>query len=114
MTSAVQSSYELTTVVGQGPHGTVWRARHASTGEGVAVKVLHDGYARDPHVASAFGREQRVLRAFLHPALVRVRDVLIERELALVTEFVDGRSLAEHGPVEPDRAIQVAATVAEA
>jgi serine/threonine-protein kinase len=116
----VQSGqYELSTLIGRGPTGEVWRAVDRNTREGVAVKVLDAGFGADPATVDRILREQHILTAFLHPTFVRVRDVVTgESGLALVTEFVQGwdlgRHLAHTGPLETATAVQVATILADA
>jgi serine/threonine protein kinase, bacterial len=92
----VTQSYELTSQLGRGPTGTVWRARHRSTGERVAVKLLNADLATDPEVVARFIRERHLLTAALEPTVVPVRELLIgEAELALVTDLIPGPDLRE-------------------
>jgi len=111
--------YELTTLIGRGPTGAVWRARERSTRESVAVKVLDSRLSDDPDTVDRFVREQPILKAFLHPAYVRVRDLIAaEGVVALVMELVTGWDVRRHidqsGPFEPAMAVGLAITVAEA
>ena len=115
----LSGQYELSTLIGRGPTGEVWRAVDRSTSEGVAVKVLDAAFGADPATVDRILREQHILTAYLHPTLVRVRDVVTgEGTLALVTELVNGADLARHlghtGPLETATAVQVATIVAEA
>jgi serine/threonine protein kinase, bacterial len=111
--------YDLSTLIGRGPTGEVWRAVDRNTREGVAVKVLDAGYGADPATVDRILREQHILTAFLHPTFVRVRDVVTgEGTLALVTEFVQGwdlgRHLAHTGPLDTATAVQIATILADA
>jgi hypothetical protein len=111
--------YDLSTLIGRGPTGEVWRAVDRNTREGVAVKVLDAGFGADPATVDRILREQHILTAFLHPTFVRVRDVVTaEGTLALVTEFVQGwdlgRHLAHTGPLDTAMAVQIATILADA
>jgi serine/threonine-protein kinase len=111
--------YELSTLIGRGPTGEVWRAMDRNTREGVAIKVLDAGFGADPATVDRILREQHVLTAFLHPTFVRVRDVIAgEGTLALVTEYVQGwdlgRHLAHTGPLDTATAVQIATILADA
>jgi eukaryotic-like serine/threonine-protein kinase len=117
MDRLISAKYQLGTEIGRGPHGVVWRARHQGTGEDCAVKVLHQHFASDGAVVDRFVQAEAVLTAFLHPAYVRVRELVIDPEqLALVTEFVDGvdlrRRLDASGPITPRRAAAITAEAA--
>lgn len=86
--------YPLTTVVGSGGFGTVYRSTDPETGELVAVKLLR--WPRDGQRRALFRSEARALLAVDHPNVVRVREVIDTPELAaLVTDFVEGASLRE-------------------
>jgi hypothetical protein len=109
--------YELTAQVGHGPNGTVWRAHDLASGETVAVKVLHQHLVNE-RVIDRFQRERPVLTAHLHPAYVRVRDLVADRSVGLVMELVGGLDLRYYlgtgGPLRPPAAAEIAAIVAEA
>jgi serine/threonine protein kinase len=53
---------------GQGGMGTVFQARDHTTGETVALKVLHRGRSDD---LSRFAREAAILDELRHPGIVR-------------------------------------------
>jgi len=115
----VTQSYELTSQLGRGPTGTVWRARHRTTGEQVAVKLLNADLATDAEVVARFIRERHLLTAALEPTVVPVRELLIgESELALVTDLVPGPDLRERldatGGLPATVAVWVALDIARA
>jgi len=119
MANLLAGQYELTGAIGQGPTGAVWRAREVSTRQNLAIKVLEPHLSSDPAIVDRFVRERPVLMAFLHPAYVRVRDlVATDGVVALVMEFVTGWDLRRHldnsGPFSPSMAAEIATTVAEA
>jgi len=85
-------------VLGAGTFGTVHRGRHRFLGIDVAVKFI------DPSPLGAAGPGQLLQEAQLmarldHPNLLRVFDAgVLERQLYLVCEFMDGGSCADlHG-----------------
>jgi len=115
----VTQSYELISQLGRGPTGTVWRARHRTTGEPVAVKLLNADLATDSEVVARFIRERHLLTAALEPTVVPVRELLIgEAELALVTDLVPGPDLRErldgNGALPATVAVWVALDIARA
>lgn len=119
MAHLLAERYELTSLIGSGPTGEVWRARERSTRELLAVKMLDPHLSADPYTVDRFQRERHVLTAFLHLAYVRVRDLVAEdRTVALVMELVSGVDLRtrldRYGPLAPAQAAEVAGTVAEA
>jgi serine/threonine protein kinase len=86
-------------------------------GELVAVKVLSAQRARVPVLRERFLREGRTAAALTHPGIVRVLDVREAGELAvLVLELAAGPTIASllgAGPLEPSRALGLAADLAQ-
>ncbi|MBX3186267.1 MAG: serine/threonine protein kinase [Labilithrix sp.] len=61
----------------------------------VAVKRLHDGYAKDPDFVAMLLDEARLAAVIRHPNVVPTLDVVAEQdELLVVMEYVEGDSLA--------------------
>ncbi|OLT49289.1 serine/threonine protein kinase [Saccharomonospora sp. CUA-673] len=79
--------------LGQGGFGTVWQARDTQLGRIVALKIAH---VTDPDTEERMRREARALAMLSHPNCVRVYDLVEEHDgLALVMEYLEGRSLAD-------------------
>jgi serine/threonine-protein kinase len=102
-----------------GGMATLWRARDERTGERVAIKRLHPYLVADPRARARLVREAAALKAIDHPSITRPREVIDDPDdPALVMEFAEGRSLkdrlAEDGPLDPDEAVAIAGTVADA
>jgi serine/threonine-protein kinase len=77
--------------------GVVWRGRDKISGTQYAIKVLRSEYSADPDAVTRFVRERTVLMKFRHPAVVSVRDMIVEGEyLALVMDLVEGGDLNMH------------------
>jgi serine/threonine-protein kinase len=119
----VGNSYILICPVGQGATGTVWRGIERTTGEQVAVKLLHEGLLRQPKLVTRFVQERTILMMVRHEHIVGVRDLFSAGEsLGLVMDFVAGGSLRERlrsagtfAPAEAARLLaQVASALAEA
>jgi tRNA A-37 threonylcarbamoyl transferase component Bud32 len=119
----VGSSYVLQRPIGQGATGTVWEALDRTSGESVAVKLLHESLLRQPKLVTRFVQERTILRMLRHRNVVRVRDLFsVGETLGLVMDLVSGGTLrdllrAEHtvAPGEAARlTAQVAAALAEA
>jgi serine/threonine protein kinase len=119
----VGSSYLLVRPIGQGATGTVWRGVDRSTGEPVAVKLLHESLLRQPKLVTRFVQERTILLMLRHRNVVRVRDLFsVGESLGLVMDLVPGGSLREHlrehrtvpGGEAARLAAQVAAALAEA
>ena len=84
--------YEILSPIGRGGMGEVYRARHASCGRDVAIKVL----PRDsPATASAPGVRARGARrsALNHPNIVTIHDFAEPSTDLIAMEFVEGRTL---------------------
>ena len=95
-------SYRILGLVGEGGMGVVYRGRHCSEpmaarqGGDVCIKKMHGQYARDPRFQARFEREASLGIGLDHPGLVKVYDLVKDAgTLALVMEYVEGRSLAE-------------------
>jgi formylglycine-generating enzyme required for sulfatase activity/predicted Ser/Thr protein kinase len=95
-------AYRIIAPIGQGGMGAVYKGRHRSgtiadrQGGDVAIKVMHGQFARNPEFQARFEREASLGLKLDHPGIVKVRDLVVDAgTLALVMEFVEGRSLAE-------------------
>jgi hypothetical protein len=109
-------AYQLFEWVGEGGMGTVYRGRHrvaamaARQGGDVAVKLLHPEIVRRDRASARLADEAETLAALDHPNIVKAWDIVEEGgRLALVMEWVPGRSLSEligreTGPIPWDRA----------
>jgi serine/threonine-protein kinase len=112
--------YELGEVIGRGGMGTVYRATDRVLGREVAVKVLLGQIAdRDPLNIERFAREARAAAALSHRGVVAVYDTGIDAMTRyIVMELIEGRSLEailrEQGPLDPGRAADIVAQVADA
>lgn len=93
----IAGRYRVTSILGVGGMGSVFRAEHTGIGRPVAVKLLHREFAEDPTFAKRFEREAFVTGRSAHPNCVNVSDFgrLDDGTLYLVMELVDGDSLAE-------------------
>ena len=97
----------------------VFLARDLLLDRPVAVKVLFDEFSRDSDFVERFRREAQAAANLNHPNVVSVFDWGEEQgTYFIVMEYVDGRSLAEilrsDGPLQADRAAEVAADIAGA
>ncbi|MEU4688330.1 serine/threonine-protein kinase [Actinoplanes sp. NPDC023714] len=115
----VGKSYVLVKPIGQGATGTVWRGEDRSTGEPVAIKLLHDSLLRQPRLVTRFVQERTILQMLRHRHVVRVRDLFsVGETLGLVMDLVAGGNLRDHlhrrGTVPPAEAVRLAGQVASA
>jgi serine/threonine-protein kinase len=64
--------YRITSKLGEGGMGEVWRATDAKLRRDVAIKVLPEAFARDPDRLARFTREAQVLAALNHPNIAAI------------------------------------------
>ena len=110
--------YRLLEARAIGGSAAVWRALDERTGRLVAVKRLHPHLAGDEHAIERLRREATVMGAVEHPNVVPVRDIVVDADgPAIVMDYIDGRSLAEHltedGSLPEPAALRIATEVAD-
>lgn len=110
--------FRIGELVGQGGMASVWRAEHKTLGKVVAIKVLDPLLARDESLVQRFLEEARVQCNLQHPGIIAIENIS-EDPLAMVMEFVQGRSLAEMighevGPIPLQRALPIMDQVLDA
>jgi serine/threonine protein kinase len=110
--------YQILSTVGSGGMGEVYRARDSRLGREVAIKVLGDALASDPHALARFTREARAIAALNHPNIVTIFSAEEVDGLPFITmEIVEGRTLDRlipRGGVTLDRFFDVALALADA
>jgi YVTN family beta-propeller protein len=111
--------YRIEALAGRGGMGVVYRAMQERLGRRVAHKVITPALAGDEAFRERFARESAMASAIDHPNVVPVyRAGEADGRLYLAMRWVDGddlRDLVERdGALEPARAVQVVAAVAEA
>lgn len=86
--------YELTSLLGVGGMGEVYRARDVRLGRDVAVKVLPAQLEEDRDRLARFQQEARAAAALSHPNVVTVFDVGVQDGVPwLVMELLQGHTL---------------------
>ena len=112
----VISNYRLGDLLGSGGMGAVYEATDTRNGARVAIKLLHTHLAADESFRDRFNREAHVAALLRSPYTVPLLDSGFDQgRYFLVTRFVEGETLRESlrgGPLEPARALRVAAQVA--
>jgi len=112
------SHYKVTSKLGAGGMGEVWRAEDTKLGRDVALKMLPASFASDPERLARFEREARALAAFSHPNIAGIHGLEeVEGQRFLVMEVAEGQTLAERlskGPLAVEEAVKVALQIAEA
>jgi eukaryotic-like serine/threonine-protein kinase len=89
--------HEIQGVIGEGGMGVVYRAQHVVIEKPVAIKVLHDGFARQKEMVEQFLVEAKAASRIRHPNIIDVTDFGTTPEglVFLVMEYLEGESL-EH------------------
>ena len=88
--------YRIIEQVGRGGMATVYKAFHASLARYVAMKVLPAFFAEDEDFRQRFQQEAIAVAKLRHPAILVIFDYGEEGGVTyLVSEFVDGGTLAE-------------------
>ena len=110
--------YEITTKIGEGGMGEVYRARDTRLDRDVALKVLPEAFTEDVERLARFEREAKVLASLNHPNIAAIHGLeQAGGTQALVLELVEGPTVEDRvarGPVPVDEALAVAAQIAEA
>ncbi len=112
------SNYKVTSELGKGGMGEVWRAQDTKLGRDVALKVLPDSFAQDPDRLERFEREARVLASLSHPHIAGIHGLEdVDGKRFLVMEVAEGEDLSERiarGPVPVADAARIGTQIAEA
>jgi serine/threonine protein kinase len=99
--------YRITSKLGEGGMGEVYRARDAKLNSDVAIKVLPAAFANDAQYMARFEREAQVLASLNHPNIAAIYGI---EQGAIVMELVEGADLA--GPLPVDTVIDFARQIA--
>jgi hypothetical protein len=121
MTSWVGKSiahYRVTSQIGAGGMGEVYRASDSRLGRDVAIKVLPAEFASDPERMARFEREAKLLASLSHANIASIFGIEdIDGARALVMELVEGPTLADRiakGALSTEEALPIAKQIAEA
>lgn len=106
-------------MLGRGGMATVWLALDRSTGQRVALKLLHPHLAADPGARRRLDRELQAARLLDHPGVLLARErVEGDGQLGLVLPLHTGRTLAEvvamDGPLPAEQVRRLGLRLAEA
>src|SRR5512139_2070671 len=124
--------FEITSLIGAGGMGEVYKARDTRLDRTVAIKVLPPTLAADPERRARFEREAKTIAGLSHPHICTLYDVgehpttgstsspqagSGQATLYLVMEHLTGETLAQRlqkGPLPLDQALGVATEIADA
>lgn len=87
--------YIITGFAGVGATSFVYKARHETSFEPVAIKVLHPHLLEDEIKRTRFIREAQMMMSFEHPNVVQFIRILDGDNLSFVMEFIEGDTLEE-------------------
>ena len=111
------SHYKITSKLGEGGMGEVYRATDSKLNRDVALKVLPEAFAADQERMARFSREAQVLASLNHPNIATIYGLEdSDDKHALVLELVEGETLAERiqkGAIPLEESLKIALQVAE-
>jgi Tol biopolymer transport system component len=110
--------YRVTSKLGAGGMGEVFRANDSRLNREVALKLLPELFASDKERMARFHREAQVLASLSHPHIAGIHGLEESgTRTALVMELVEGDDLSERltrGPIPLVEALGIARQIAEA
>ncbi|MCB8983948.1 MAG: protein kinase [Ardenticatenaceae bacterium] len=93
----INNRYQLESLLGDGGMGAVYRAQDRNLNRQVAIKLMHEQYARQTEFRNRLIQEARTAASLDHPSIVRIYDFGESDEgLFIAMEYVDGGSLRAH------------------
>src|SRR5438270_7356426 len=111
-------SYEITSPLGAGGMGEVYRARDTRLDREVAIKVLPQHLSTSGQLRERFEREARAISSLKHPNICTLFDVGRDGDVDyLVLEYLEGESLAqrlEQGPLPLQQVLAYGIQIADA
>jgi Tol biopolymer transport system component len=113
MTPETIAHYRITSKLGEGATGEVYRATDSKLGREVAIKLIPEDFARDSQRMARFTREAHVLASLNHANIASIYGV---EDRALIMELVEGQTLAERlrqGPIPEQEALELARQIAD-
>ena len=110
--------YQLESQLGAGGMGIVYQATDTRLGRQVAIKLLHESFAKDPERLARFDREARLLASLNHSNIAAIHGLEEAGGVKfLVLEYAPGETLAAFlakGPLPFRQVLEVGRQIAEA
>src|SRR6266566_8097150 len=110
--------YEISSQIGEGGMGIVFRAHDTKLQRDVALKLLPDHFADDPDRLARFRREAQLLASLNHPNIAQIYGLEEFNDArCIVMELVEGETLQERlkrGAIPVEEALPIARHIAEA
>jgi Tol biopolymer transport system component/predicted Ser/Thr protein kinase len=113
MTPESIAHYRISSKLGEGAMGEVYRATDSKLGREVAIKLIPEDFARDALRMVRFTREAQVLASLNHPNIAAIYGV---EDRALIMELVEGQTLTERiaqGAIPLEDALDIARQIAD-
>jgi eukaryotic-like serine/threonine-protein kinase len=118
MIGKTMGHYQITSQLGKGGMGEVFRAKDQKLGRDVAIKVLPEEFAKDADRVARFQREAKLLASLNHPNIAAIYGLEESGGTNfLVLELVEGQTLADRikaGPIPVEESLKLALQIAEA
>ncbi len=109
--------YELTSLLGAGGMGEVYRARDLRLDRDVAVKILPEHLAQDVEALRRFEREAKAVAALSHPNILSIFDFGTEAGVSYaVMELLKGETLRarlQRGAMDWREMVEIGSAIAE-
>ncbi|HXW07734.1 MAG TPA: protein kinase [Vicinamibacterales bacterium] len=110
--------YEVTSLIGAGGMGVVYRARDTRLERDVALKLLPGGLGDEAVHLDRLQQEARLLASLNHPGIAAIHDLVeVDGIRCLVLELIDGETLADRlkrKPMRLEEGLRVCREIAEA
>ncbi|MCI0416415.1 protein kinase [bacterium] len=108
--------YQISSFIGGGGMGDVYRAFDTRLARDVALKVLPEHLAADGQFVDRFQKETRALAALSHPNILSIFDVGRDQDcIFAVMELLDGETLRarlDRSPLDSEKALEIATEIA--
>jgi serine/threonine-protein kinase len=113
----VDERYRILEAMASGSMGAVYKGERVGVGKLVAIKFLHESFAKDAEFLARFERETRVMGKLAHTNCVSVVDFGVwEGSPYIVMDYVAGTTLRDllddSGALAPTRALDLARQLA--
>jgi serine/threonine protein kinase/Tol biopolymer transport system component/ABC-type branched-subunit amino acid transport system substrate-binding protein len=113
----IKDNYKIIDEIGRGSVATVYLTKDIAHNQVVALKIIHPERAAEGQFLQRFQREAKLLQMLSSPQAVKVLDYGEDEGLNFIAlEYVQGKTLVsileEEGPLEVNRALDIAKQVA--